>query len=58
MNLDNNATNLQSALGINGLNPAAIISPNVPQTLFSTIPGLGIVGPVDGGISNNYLKQL
>ena len=38
-------TGLQSALGINGLNPAAITSPNVPQTLFSTILPLGIVGP-------------
>jgi hypothetical protein len=37
-------TGLQSALGINGLNPAAITSPNIPQTLFSTILPLGIVG--------------
>jgi hypothetical protein len=28
-------------LGINGLNPAAITSPNVPQTLFSTILPIG-----------------
>ena len=36
---------LQSALGINGLNPAAVASPNIPQTLFSTILPIGIVGP-------------
>jgi hypothetical protein len=36
---------LQSSLGINGLNPAAITSPNIPQTLFSTILPIGIVGP-------------
>ena len=29
---------VQSALGINGLTPSAITSPNIPQTLFSTIP--------------------
>ena len=28
---------LQSAIGINGLNPSSITSPNIPQTLFSTI---------------------
>jgi hypothetical protein len=28
---------LQSALGINGVNPSAITSPNIPQILFSTI---------------------
>src|SRR5215467_2630421 len=28
---------LQSSLGINGLTPSAISSPNIPQTLFSTI---------------------
>ena len=38
-------TGLQSALGINGLNPSAITSPNIPQTLFSAILPLGIVGP-------------
>jgi hypothetical protein len=38
-------TGLQSTLGINGLNPAAITSPNIPQTLLSTILPLGIVGP-------------
>jgi hypothetical protein len=36
---------LQSTLGINGLNPSVITSPNIPQTLFSTINPLGIVGP-------------
>ena len=41
---------LQSALGINGLNPAAITSPNIPQTLFSTIPPVGVVGPSFFGI--------
>jgi hypothetical protein len=41
----NVTTGLQSALGINGLNPASITSPNISQTLFSTILPLGIVGP-------------
>jgi hypothetical protein len=41
----NITTGLQSTLGINGLNPSAITSPNIPQTLFSTIVPLGIVGP-------------
>jgi hypothetical protein len=41
---------LQSALGINGLNPGAITSPNIPQTLFSTILPIGIVGPSFFGI--------
>ena len=41
---------LQSALGINGLNPAAVTSPNIPQTLFSTILPIGIVGPSFFGI--------
>ena len=41
---------LQSALGINGLNPSAITSPNIPQTLFSTILPIGIVGPSFFGI--------
>src|SRR5262249_9170347 len=41
---------LQSALGINGLNPAAITSPNIPQTLFSTILPIGIVGQSFFGI--------
>ena len=36
---------LQSALGINGLTPSAITSPNIPQTLFYTILPIGIVGP-------------
>jgi hypothetical protein len=36
---------IQSALGINGLTPSAITSPNIPQTLFSTILPIGIVGP-------------
>ena len=35
---------LQSALGINGLTPSAISSPNIPQTLFPTILPIGIVG--------------
>jgi hypothetical protein len=41
---------LQSALGINGLNPAAITSSNMTQTLFSTILPIGIVGPSFFGI--------
>jgi hypothetical protein len=41
---------LQSALGINELNPAAITSPNIPQTLFSTIQPIGVVGPSFFGI--------
>ncbi|MGC1930009.1 MAG: hypothetical protein WA667_13615, partial [Candidatus Nitrosopolaris sp.] len=47
----NATTGLQSALGINGLNPSAITSPNIPQTLFSTILPLGIVGPSNGLVS-------
>ena len=35
---------LQSSLGINGLTPSAISSPNIPQSLFSTILPIGIVG--------------
>jgi hypothetical protein len=35
---------LQSSLGINGLTPSAVSSPNIPQTLFSTILPIGIVG--------------
>jgi hypothetical protein len=56
-NVDNNATNLQSTLGINGLNPSAITSPNIPQTLFSTILPLGIVGREDFGatFTTDYL---
>jgi hypothetical protein len=42
---------VQSALGINGLTPSAITSPNIPQTLFSTILPVGIVGGSDGLIS-------
>ncbi|MGA9153601.1 MAG: hypothetical protein WBZ36_23725 [Candidatus Nitrosopolaris sp.] len=42
---------VQSALGINGLNPSAITNPNIPQTLFSTILPVGIVGGSDGLIS-------
>jgi hypothetical protein len=49
VNLDSNAANLQSVLGINGLNPFAITSPNNPQTLFSIILPLAIVGPQDFG---------
>ena len=41
---------LQSALGINGLNPAVVTSPDIPQTLFSTILPIGIVGPSFFGI--------
>ena len=40
---------LESALGINGLNPSAINSPNVPQTLFSTLVPMGIVGASGAG---------
>jgi len=42
---------VQSALGINGLTPSAITSPKIPQTLFSTILPVGIVGGSDGLIS-------
>ena len=42
---------VQSALGIKGLTPSALTSPNIPQTLFSTILPLGIVGGLDGLIS-------
>jgi hypothetical protein len=58
VNVDNNATNLQSALGINGLTPSAITSPNIPQTLFSTILPLAIVGPQDFGahFTSDYLN--
>jgi hypothetical protein len=55
VNIDSNATNLQSILGINGLNPSAITSPNIPQTLFSTINPLGIVGPQDSLLTAYYL---
>jgi hypothetical protein len=41
---------LQSALGINGLSPSAITSPNIPQTLFSTILPIGVVGASYYGI--------
>ena len=41
---------LVSALGINGVTPSAITSPNIPQTLFSTILPIGIVGPSAFGI--------
>jgi len=55
--LDTNVTTgLQSVLGINGLSPSAISSPNIPQTLFSTILPLGIVGGSDGWISVSELK--
>jgi hypothetical protein len=43
---------LQSAPGINGLTPSAITSPNIPQTLFSTILPIGIVGPSFFGIGS------
>ncbi len=39
------SSGLQSALGINGVNPSAITSPNIPQTLLSTIIPVGVVGP-------------
>ncbi|MFY9796510.1 MAG: hypothetical protein WAJ93_12560 [Candidatus Nitrosopolaris sp.] len=39
------SSGLQSALGINGVNPSAITNPNIPQTLFFTIIPVGIVGP-------------
>ena len=42
---------VQSALGINGLTPSAVTSPNIPQILFSTILPVGIVGGSDGLIS-------
>src|SRR5215469_13204445 len=41
---------LQSALGINGLTPSAITSPNIPDSIFSTIPPIGVVGPSFFGI--------
>jgi hypothetical protein len=56
VDLNSNATNLQSVLGINGLNPSAITSPNIPQTLFSTILPLGIVGKEDFSLPDTYLK--
>ena len=40
---------LESALGINGLTPSAITSPNIPQTLFSTLVPMGIVGASGAG---------
>jgi hypothetical protein len=46
-----NTPGLQSALGINGLTPSAITSPNIPQTLFSTIVPVGIVGGSKIGFS-------
>jgi hypothetical protein len=52
----NVTTGLQSALGINGLTPSAITSPNIPQTLFSSILPLGIVGGSAGLISVPELK--
>ncbi|HXP51376.1 MAG TPA: hypothetical protein VN922_15575, partial [Bacteroidia bacterium] len=51
---------LQSALGINGLTPSAISSPNIPQTLFSTILPIGIVGHSTfylGAIPANGIKE-
>jgi hypothetical protein len=58
VDVDSNATNLQHALGINGLTPSAITSPNIPQTLFSTILPLAIVGPQDFGntFPSDYLN--
>jgi hypothetical protein len=52
----NVTTGLQSALGINELSPSAITSPNIPQTLFSTVLPLGIVGGSAGLISVPELK--
>jgi hypothetical protein len=40
---------LESSLGINGLTPSAITSPNIPQTLFSTLVPMGIVGASGAG---------
>jgi hypothetical protein len=51
---------LQSALGINGLTPSAISSPNIPQTLFSSILPIGIVGHSTfylGEIPANGIKE-
>jgi len=51
---------LQSSLGINGLTPSAISSPNIPQTLFSTILPIGIVGHSTfylGEIPANGIKE-
>jgi len=51
---------LQSSLGINGLTPSAISSPNIPQTLFSTILPIGIVGHSTfylGAIPANGIKE-
>jgi hypothetical protein len=56
VDLDSNAVELQSTLGINGLNPSVRTSPNIPQTLFSTILPLGLVGPVNGFIPDTLLK--
>jgi hypothetical protein len=47
-------TGLQSALGINGLTPSAITSPNIPQTLFSASLPVGIVGPHVIGLGPYY----
>jgi hypothetical protein len=57
IDVNNNSTNLQSTLGINGQNPSAITSPNIPQTLFSTILPLGIVGPENGIITSYTIPQ-
>ena len=51
---------LQSSLGLNGLTPSAISSPNIPQTLFSTILPIGIVGHSTfylGAIPANGIKE-
>jgi hypothetical protein len=51
---------LQSSLGINGLTPSAISSPNIPQTLFSTILPIGIVGHSTfylGDVPANGIKE-
>ncbi len=54
--LDVNVTTERlSVLGINGLTPSAITSPNIPQTLFSTIQPLGIVGPSEPTLSTEEL---
>ena len=51
---------LQSGLGINGLNPSVVSSPNIPATLFSTIFPIGIAGHSTfylGNIPANGIKE-
>jgi len=54
----NVTTGLQSALDINGLTSSTMTSPNIPQTLFSTILPLGIVRGSAGLISVPELNQI